>query len=90
MTLKLAARALYTKCNFVCPFVLCDILPHYSTLLILHGVQIASRAEEEERLALLEEEARRAKLAADMSETGMSSQERDKINKLVEEVGAFK
>lgn len=52
-----------------------------------NGVQIASRAEEEERLALLEEEARRAKLAADMSDTGMSSQERDKINKLVEEVG---
>ena len=61
-----------------------------ATLLTLNGVQIASRAEEEERLALLEEEARRAKLAADMSETGMSSQERDKINKLVEEVGAFK
>ena len=71
-------------CLSFCPFW------YTATSLTLNGVQIASRAEEEERLALLEEEARRAKLAADMSETGMSSQERDKINKLVEEVGAFK
>merc|ERR1719394_1679079 len=48
--------------------------------------EIASRAEEEERLAMLEEEARQAKLAAGTSSGGgISSQERDKINKIVEE-----
>jgi len=44
--------------------------------------EIASRAEEEERLAMLEEEARQTKIAAS---GGMSSEERDKINKIVEE-----
>merc|ERR1719259_12956 len=44
--------------------------------------EIASRAEEEERLATLEEEARQTKIAAS---GGMSSEERDKINKIVEE-----
>merc|ERR1719282_569921 len=48
--------------------------------------EIASRAEEEERLAMLEEEARQAKLAAGSSSGGgISSQERDKINRIVEE-----
>merc|ERR1719450_1869124 len=48
--------------------------------------EIASRAEEEERLAMLEEEARQAKLAAGSgSGGGISSQERDKINRIVEE-----
>merc|ERR1719422_251786 len=47
--------------------------------------EIASRAEEEERLAMLEEEARQAKLAAGSSSGGgISSQERDKINRIVE------
>merc|ERR1719495_47223 len=44
--------------------------------------EIASRAEEEERLAMLEEEARQTKMAAS---GGMSAEERDKINKIVEE-----
>merc|ERR1719342_659986 len=44
--------------------------------------EIASRAEEEERLAMLEEEARQTKIAAS---GGMSAEERDKINKIVEE-----
>merc|ERR1719342_1393772 len=43
--------------------------------------EIASRAEEEERLAMLEE-ARQTKMAAS---GGMSAEERDKINKIVEE-----
>merc|ERR1719259_245971 len=47
--------------------------------------EIASRAEEEERLAMLEEEARQAKLASSGSGGGISSQERDKINRIVEE-----
>merc|ERR1719347_1469664 len=47
--------------------------------------EIASRAEEEERLAMLEEEARQAKLAGSSSGGGISSQERDKINRIVEE-----
>merc|ERR1719310_1059722 len=47
--------------------------------------EIASRAEEEERLAMLEEEARQAKLASNGSGGGISSQERDKINRIVEE-----
>merc|ERR1719391_7860 len=44
--------------------------------------EIASRAEEEERLAMLEEEARQTKMAAS---GGMSSEDRDKINKIVED-----
>merc|ERR1719391_405035 len=44
--------------------------------------EIASRAEEEERLAMLEEEARQTKIAAS---DGMSSEDRDKINKIVED-----
>merc|ERR1719471_1000311 len=48
--------------------------------------EIASRVEEEERLAMLEEEARQAKLAAaGRSSEALSSQEREKINKIVEE-----
>merc|ERR1719391_179310 len=44
--------------------------------------EIASRAEEEEKLAMLEEEARQTKMAAS---GGMSSEDRDKINKIVED-----
>ena len=36
---------------------------------------------------MLEEEARQAKLAAGRSNPGLSSQEREKIDKIVEEVG---
>ena len=49
--------------------------------------QIASRAEEEERLAALEEEARLAKSAAQGRSVASSSSEREKIDKIVEEVG---
>jgi len=50
---------------------------------------IASRAQEKERLALLEQEARQAKqqqvgAAAEGQEEGISQQERDRIDKLVE------
>ena len=47
-------------------------------------VQIANRAQEEERLAILEEEARQAKLA--QQQNGISSEQRAKINQIVEEV----
>ena len=47
-------------------------------------VQIESRAQEEERLAILEEEARQAKLA--QQQNGISSEQRAKINQIVEEV----
>jgi len=44
---------------------------------------IANRAQEEERLAMLEEEARQAKLA--QQQNGISSEQRAKINELVEQ-----
>jgi len=44
---------------------------------------IASRAQEEERLAMLEEEARQAKLA--QQQNGISTEERAKINQIVEQ-----
>jgi len=44
---------------------------------------IANRAQEEERLAILEEEARQAKLA--QQQNGISSEQRAKINQIVEE-----
>merc|ERR1719445_2234103 len=47
--------------------------------------EIASRAEEEERLAALEEEARLAKNAAQGRSVASSSSEREKIDKIVEE-----
>ena len=47
--------------------------------------KIAYKAEEEERLAQMEEEARQAKLAS--NQAGISSQEREKIQQIVEQVG---
>ena len=46
--------------------------------------KIAYKAEEEERLAQMEEEARQAKLAS--GQGGISSQEREKIQQIVEQV----
>jgi len=47
--------------------------------------EIAARAQEDERLAVLEEEARQAKEASKAGETGISSEQRAKIDELVEQ-----
>ena len=56
------------------------------TVILISLPQIASRAEEEERLAALEEEARLARSAAQGRAGAAAALEREKIDKIVEEV----